>query len=523
MKRKTLLFSIALGIIFDILFWQKAQGISFFIFTLVLLGFAAILVRGIDLPFQKKGYFFLVPISFFAILSFVHTEPLTAFLNRALVLVMIGIWAARFSSGNWERLGLIDYLIYALRIVWTMISVPWLRADKTGLFPQNVEGQKPGIKSILRGILLAIPVLFLFSLLFASADLAFAEGIENILQYLRIEQLDEHFARMLLIFLTANAFLGLILISARKSENDRLVGEEEPFIQPFLSSVESGIVLSSVLLLFFTFIILQFRYFFFNQTAIAEFGFSYSEYARRGFGELIAVSVISLALILSLSAVTKVSKEREKHLLSWMYTGLAAGNLVILVSAFMRLSLYESAYGFTRLRTYSHVFIIWLGLLLVAVSVIIWKNKTRLFANVLLAMAIGFSATLNLLNPDAFIVRQNVKRTAGNETLDSPYLASLSSDAVPTLVDLFNIPGQSAEIKRDIGVAILCYQSTHNKDETQNHWQSFTISGFRAERYLTSVADQLKDFSVTTAEDQTFVILDDLGRETYCIDTFFLD
>ena len=523
MKRKTFLFSIALGISFDILFWEKAQGISFFIFILALLAFAAVIIREMALPFHKKGSFFLVPISFFAVLSFVHAEPFTAFLNRALVLVLMGIWAARFSSGNWKRLGLIDYLIYALRIIWAMISVPWLRAEKTGLFAENAENQKGRFRPILRGILLAIPVLFLFSLLFASADMAFAEEMESILQYLRIERLGEYFARMLLIFLTANAFLGLILISARRSDNDQLVGEEKPYIQPFLSSVESGIVLSSVLLLFFTFITLQFRYFFFNQTAIADFGLSYSEYARRGFGELIAVSVISLALILMLSAVTKVSKEREKRLLSWMYTGLAADNLVILVSAFMRLSLYESAFGFTRLRTYSHVFIIWLGLLLAAVSVIIWKNKTRLFANVLLAMIIGFSATLNLLNPDAFIVRQNVKRAASNASLDSPYLAGLSSDAVPTLVELLNTPGQSAETKRGVGVAILCYQSTHNENETQNHWQSFTISGYRAAQYLDTVADQLKDFSVTVAEDQTFLILDDLGREVYCVDSFFLD
>jgi hypothetical protein len=138
-------------------------------------------------------------------------------------------------------------------------------------------------------------------------------------------------------------------------------------------------------------------------------------------------------------------------------------------------------------------------------------------------MIIGFSATLNLLNPDAFIVRQNVKRAASNELLDSPYLAGLSSDAVPTLVELLNNPGQSAEIKRGVGVAILCYQSTHNEDETQNQWQSFTISGYRAAQYLDTVADQLKDYSVTLADDQTLLVLDDLGREIYCVDSFYLD
>ena len=56
---------------------------------------------------------------------------------------------------------------------------------------------------------------------------------------------------------------------------------------------------------------------------------------------------------------------------------LIIGNLIVLVSAFMRLNLYESAYGFTRSRIYSHVFIIWLGILLIVAGILAWKKKVR--------------------------------------------------------------------------------------------------------------------------------------------------
>ena len=85
---------------------------------------------------------------------------------------------------------------------------------------------------------------------------------------------------------------------------------------------------------------------------------------------------------------------------------------VILVSSFQRLQLYESAYGFTRLRTYTHVFIFWLGALLLAVSVLEVFKRQRHFALAALIAGMGFVATLDIINVDGFIVRQNVAHMA---------------------------------------------------------------------------------------------------------------
>ena len=83
---------------------------------------------------------------------------------------------------------------------------------------------------------------------------------------------------------------------------------------------------------------------------------------------------------------------------------------VILVSAFQRLLLYEAAYGFSRLRMYTHVFMIWLGLLLAVVVVLDLLRRERLFPLAALLASLGFAATLALINVDGSIVRQNVAR-----------------------------------------------------------------------------------------------------------------
>ncbi len=104
---------------------------------------------------------------------------------------------------------------------------------------------------------------------------------------------------------------------------------------------------------------------------------------------------------------------------------------VMLVSAFQRLLLYEAAYGFSRLRMYTHIFMIWLGVLLAVVVVLELLRRERLFPLAALLASIGFAATLVLINVDGSIVRQNVRRAPLGEGLDVAYLASLSTDSAP--------------------------------------------------------------------------------------------
>ena len=522
MKRKTLLLSFTLGILADLFFWHKSQGISFFLFILLLLIFSSVVLREKKVKASKKGYYFLIPIGIFSALSFIYSQPFISFLNRALVYGLIGIWAASFENAAWFRFGMVDYIDSAFRLGFNMISMPWLRVERLGIFSEQNENKSLGVKASIRGFALALPVLIIFLFLFASADLAFADNLEKMLELLNIEHLGEYFLRLLLIFLIANAFLGLILFEQKSAQKKDYVGEKKPFIKPFLGTIESGIILTSVLLLFITFIAFQFRYFFLNQTAITQLGYTYSEYARQGFGELIAVSVISLGLILSIDTITASHTRQRSQFLSWLHSGLILGNLIILISAFMRLFLYESAYGFTRLRTFSHLFIIWLGILLLAVGVLVWLRKIRLFTNIMIVCVLGFVVSLNILNTDAMIVNQNIKRTQQTDRLDGSYLGSLSTDAVPALVRNYVYGNHPSDIKNDIGAAIICLQYNNEPQLAEPSWQSFTISKFQANKMLASLGTKLESYEIKH-DDWMVSVFDPDGIETACFSDFFFD
>jgi hypothetical protein len=250
------------------------------------------------------------------------------------------------------------------------------------------------------------------------------------------------------ILILSYLFIGLVRFAEMHSRNHN-VGKSVS--KPFLGFTEGATVLVSVLVLFGIFVIIQFRYLFSGEMNITAAGFTYSEYARRGFGELIAVAVFSLILIQVIRAILDFKSPQQRNIFIGLVTGLVVLVLVILTSSFLRLSLYESAYGFSQLRTYSHVFIIWLGILLISVMLFEIIHKPGLFTNALLLMAVGFALSLNLLNVDATIAKQNIQRADNGMELDTSYLSSLSTDALPTLVEEFNSPVHSPTVHDEIG------------------------------------------------------------------------
>jgi hypothetical protein len=246
--------------------------------------------------------------------------------------------------------------------------------------------------------------------------------------------------------------------------------------------------------------VIQFRYFFGGGSNIGVQGYTYSEYARRGFGELAGVAFISLLLFLGLSAIVKRQTLAQRRTFSGLGIGMVALVGVILVSAFRRLLLYEAAYGFTRLRMITHVFLAWLGILLLGVVVLELLRRERLFALAALLATTGFAITMLLMNVDASIVRLNVARAPEGKGLDVAFLASLSDDSVPALAAAYDSPTLPGLTRDAVGAALVCRQ--HGVPaSTHTGWRGFTLSGWQAERAMARVQGRLEKYQVTQAEN----------------------
>jgi hypothetical protein len=492
------LTALILAWFFDFLFWRHSPGISFAIYVVLCLvgGFTLLGLDGLR-P-NWKSLLLLLPILFFAAISLIRQEPMSLFLAYAFTLFSLGVLAMSYLGGRWPAYSLSDYIVNFFKLAGSSIARPFTFIGETRR--QKAEaGAISGAKRIwpiLRGILIAIPVVAIFAALLSSADMIFAQRLDELIKLFRLEKLPEYIFRAVYILIGMYLLVGIFLHAAARSQDEKLIGEGKPLVPAFLGFTEAAIVLGSVVALFTAFVAIQFRYFFGGQANIHIDGYTFAEYARRGFGELVGVAFISLLLYMGLSAIVK----RESASQRWGFSGLGITMValvgVMLVSAFQRLLLYEAAYGFTRLRTYTHVFMIWLGVLLAAVVLLDIVRKERAFALAALLAALGFAMTLSLLNVDGFIVHQNVARAPQGEGLDVPYLASLSTDAVPALTAEFNDPSLPSLTRDAIGAALVC-RGRVNSSSGDGDWHGFTLSAWWAEQAMQQLQDQLAQYQIT--------------------------
>ena len=103
MKRTNLLLivTLALGWLFDFLFWKQSPGINFAIYAVLVLG-GGFLVLGLN-GFKPswKSLILLVPILFFSIMTFIRQESLSLFLSFAFTLGLMSLLAVSFLGGRW--------------------------------------------------------------------------------------------------------------------------------------------------------------------------------------------------------------------------------------------------------------------------------------------------------------------------------------------------------------------------------------------------------------------------------------
>jgi hypothetical protein len=93
-------------------------------------------------------------------------------------------------------------------------------------------------------------------------------------------------------------------------------------------------------------------------------------------------------------------------------------------------------------------------------------------------MVSGFAALalLNLVNPDALVVRVNVARAEVGLELDADYLSGLSADAVPSLAHA--IPTLPAESRCYVRQRLV---QTRQWDQATG-WRSWNVSRWNARR-----------------------------------------
>src|SRR5688572_48520 len=151
----------------------------------------------------------------------------------------------------------------------------------------------PRARAVIRGLVITLPVLVVFSLLLASADPTFALWRNTIERILTSWE-----------FLPRSIFFLVIFAVSLGVYSYAVFATETPSVTPiqpnrWLGSAERLILISSVAGLLWLFLLVQLSYLFGNLPQVTGSGITFAEYARRGFGELTIVASATALLIIA--------------------------------------------------------------------------------------------------------------------------------------------------------------------------------------------------------------------------------
>lgn len=408
--------TVALGA--DILLSIRPWGFSFLLFTIIALGAIFIFSATTSRLLNRWALWLILPILVLAIDVFVYANPVVHVLAPAVAILLL------FVLVFWLTGSRIPY-----RRIATVIPAKFIERffDAIASIPDAFTnlGFGKSTSRVLAGIIIAAPFALLIGSLFAGADFIFQDILGRLFKIQTLSRAVVHTLRTAAIGLYLAGFLAALL--KRPHHDDG----KEP------TTYNVGVALTSFLavlnILFVAFVTIQIVYLFGGKSYLSTNNITFANYARQGFFELLAVSLIVFATTAIIYRLYQPSRSSRILLIA-----LLAETVVVAASALRRLSFYLDAYGLSASRFYAAAVIVFLA---VTFALLIVALATRLAfptAEKIYAVFIIIAATALLsLNAHVIIARTNMNRAAAGTgpPLDVRYLLSRSADVVPLLVE----------------------------------------------------------------------------------------
>ncbi|MDL4842864.1 DUF4153 domain-containing protein [Aquibacillus rhizosphaerae] len=452
------------------------------------------------------GVSYLIFITGFYAVFFVRYRA-TIFTHRRIgLLLMVSIWLLSASYFFLDppfflyslNIFIIPFLIFAhIILITSPKQLEWctpkfirLMAIKVGLalnydflfishcfnavFKQMDEEKAQIVKRILLGLAIGIPILAVVTPLLMSADTVFENMLGEIPEFFVNLNIQEQLFRSIIVFLYLVIFFGTFQILTWEKIRSNGITEQQN-AEKF--SFDSIVVLTVLFLLngiYLLFTVVQFTYFF--GTAVQE-GYTYATYARKGFSELIMVTLVNWTILITALSVVKETRTKLKITLQIMYSILIGVSGVMLASAFQRLSLYESAYGFTIDRILAHAFMIFLMIIFTYTFIRIWIEKLSLIHFYIIASLLFYTA-INVVSLENIIVDNNIERYEQTGKIDVDYLSRLSSSGLEGMIQLYEKDPNYPDLQM-----LLIEKKEAIKYDDQN-WQSYNIQKHQVRQKL---------------------------------------
>ncbi len=367
---------------------------------LVVLGTAAGLLVSGYVRTRSSRLMLVGAVVFGVFLALRTGDLLTVFNLLAAAGLLLGAALLGRHGGVWD-LTPSRILSMALATVEQIFITPIVGVEEgVARYKAGTTGNGP-YRSVFRGLALAVPVIGVLGALLASADAVFRSffsglnfGIGPVLGHL------------ILIVIGALVMATLLRLAAI---NEPAPSPNMPFS---LGHIEAGVILGSMAALFAIFSLAQLMTVMGGaDDALARAGLEPKQFARQGFFQLLWVAAITLAVVMTIRALTAES-DKGRAVVKWIGLVTVALTMVVVAVALTRIFFYIGDSGLTAKRLYATTITIWIAIsfVLLAVRLAGYRPTTAWLTPACMCAAVVVLGIVNLANPNRRIAEDNLNR-----------------------------------------------------------------------------------------------------------------
>ncbi|RHW42042.1 DUF4173 domain-containing protein [Neobacillus notoginsengisoli] len=466
-----LLLCIGLGILAEETFTRGEVGISHFIFIAAFYAIFFWRFRGFPYRNQRLGWLVLGAVwllsASYSLYDMEFFQALNILAIPALVIFHISLITGP-KHLEWAKP---VFLVSIMRRIGESIAynAAFARLSSRLALHRTKSKNAAIIKKVFIGIGVSIPVLAVVLNLLISADSEFERIVTGFPAWFRIS--GESIFRILFTLFSTFAIFGFLQVHLKKRYEIKPAEGKEAG-----KGIDPVILLTVLFLLdavYVLFVGVQFTYFF---SGTLSDGYTFAEYARRGFFELVFVSVINLSVTVFVLSFAKNPASIMKRLIQASLSILVLSSGIILSSAFMRLMMYEEAYGYTFLRVLIHSFMIFLLIIFCYTLAKIWLDRLSLFHFYFIAAIVYYTA-INIIHIDQIVVDRNMERFEQTGKIDLQYLAYMSDTGILALSELYKEQPNLSGLKE-----LLNERKSQVEAAGERHWQSYNLTREKAKK-----------------------------------------
>ena len=470
-----------LAILQSILFWNRNLGISVFIFVLACVLYLIYILSKNNKIINKKAIIFVIPIILLSSTYFIFNNELFKILN-IFVIVALGVTMCVYLSKS--KIKWPDFL-KKIGCVFGGMFESVSDIINTFKIPENKKENESlkKVKKIGKSLLITIPIILVVLILLMSADQVFEKIFDKVFldlsKVLSLEGIVKLLSRLSVILITF-LFCGGFLVNLVKDNTMFTKEDEDTKVTVKFENLTINMILTVLNIIYLIFGFIQITNLFMNTSNNPNF--DYSSYARQGFFQLMFVSFINF-VILIVANINKVKKTKSQKIYNKIMSLLIIlFTIIIIISAFYRMNLYQETYGYTYLRIFVDFVLISEVLISIPIIIYLLGKKIDILKSIIIITSFMF-VLLNFMNIDNFIAEKNIDRYFNNpedSNFDISYLCKLGTDATEQITRLLKADDEYI-VKR---TERYLYEQKQSLNLYEMNWQEYNMSKKEAKEIL---------------------------------------